>query len=152
MKIRLATPEDAESVAAIYAPIVLETTISFEWDAPSAEDFRTRIAKTLAKYPWLVAVDGSDEVAGFVYASSHRDPPSYQWSVNTSVFIRKDARVRCPRKAVAPRFRVRSTEMEIGPMKKRYTEEQIIGFLRKADAGPPVKELCRKHGFSEPCH
>ena len=81
MKIRLATPEDAESVAAIYAPIVLETTISFEWDAPSAEDFRTRIAKTLAKYPWLVAVDGSDEVAGFVYASSHRDPPSYQWSV-----------------------------------------------------------------------
>ena len=40
-------------------------------------------------------------------------------------------------------------EMEIGPMKKRYTEEQIIGFLRDADAGLPVKELCRKHGFSE---
>ena len=35
-------------------------------------------------------------------------------------------------------------------MKKRYTEEQIIGFLREADAGLPVKELCRKHGFSEP--
>lgn len=33
--------------------------------------------------------------------------------------------------------------------KKRYTEEQIIGFLREADAGVPVKELCRKHGFSE---
>jgi putative transposase len=32
---------------------------------------------------------------------------------------------------------------------KRYTEEQIIGFLREADAGVPVKELCRKHGFSE---
>jgi putative transposase len=40
-------------------------------------------------------------------------------------------------------------EMEIGLMKKRYTEEQIIGFLREADAGLPVKELCRKHGFSE---
>ena len=35
-------------------------------------------------------------------------------------------------------------------MKKRYTEEQIIGFLREADAGLPIKELCRKHGFSEP--
>jgi putative transposase len=35
-------------------------------------------------------------------------------------------------------------------MKKRYTEEQIIGFLREADAGLTVKELCRKHGFSEP--
>ena len=34
-------------------------------------------------------------------------------------------------------------------MKKRYTEEQIIGVLREADAGLPIKELCRKHGFSE---
>ena len=34
-------------------------------------------------------------------------------------------------------------------MKKRFSEEQIIGFLREADAGMPVKELCRKHGFSE---
>lgn len=34
-------------------------------------------------------------------------------------------------------------------MKKRYTEEQIIGFLKEADRGVPVKELCRKHGFSE---
>ena len=37
-------------------------------------------------------------------------------------------------------------------MKKRFTEEQIIGFLREADAGLPVKELCRKHGFSEPSY
>jgi putative transposase len=34
-------------------------------------------------------------------------------------------------------------------VKKRFTEEQIIGFLREADKGVPVKELCRKHGFSE---
>ena len=34
-------------------------------------------------------------------------------------------------------------------MKKRFTEEQIIGFLRQAEAGMAVKELCRKHGFSE---
>ena len=33
--------------------------------------------------------------------------------------------------------------------KKRFTEEQIIGFLREADAGMAVKDLCRKHGFSE---
>jgi len=34
-------------------------------------------------------------------------------------------------------------------MKKRYTEEQIIGFLREADAGIGIKDLCRRHGFSE---
>jgi putative transposase len=34
-------------------------------------------------------------------------------------------------------------------VKKRYTDEQIIGFLREADKGVPIKELCRKHGFSE---
>jgi putative transposase len=34
-------------------------------------------------------------------------------------------------------------------MKKRFTEEQIIGFLQEADAGMPVKDLCRRHGFSE---
>lgn len=34
-------------------------------------------------------------------------------------------------------------------MKKRFTEEQIIGFLKQADAGVPIKELCRKHGFSD---
>ena len=34
-------------------------------------------------------------------------------------------------------------------MKKRFTEEQIIGFLREAEIGLPIKELCRRHGFSE---
>jgi len=34
-------------------------------------------------------------------------------------------------------------------MKKRFTEEQIIGFLKEADAGLPVAELCRKHAFSD---
>ena len=34
-------------------------------------------------------------------------------------------------------------------MRKRYTEEQIIGFLKEAEAGVPTKELCRRHGFSE---
>jgi putative transposase len=34
-------------------------------------------------------------------------------------------------------------------MKKRFTEEQIIGFLKEAESGLPIKELCRRYGFSE---
>lgn len=34
-------------------------------------------------------------------------------------------------------------------MKKRFTEEQIIGFLREAEGGLSMKDLCRRHGFSE---
>ena len=33
--------------------------------------------------------------------------------------------------------------------KRRFTEQQIVGFLQEAEAGLPVKELCRKHGFSD---
>jgi putative transposase len=37
-------------------------------------------------------------------------------------------------------------------VKKRYTEEQIIGFLKEAEGSVPVKELCRRYGFSEPSY
>lgn len=91
-RVRPATPDDAAACAAIYRPIVLETGISFEWVPPSVEDFRARIEKVTTKYPWLVALDDRGDVAGFAYANTHRDAPSYQWSVNTSIFIREDSR------------------------------------------------------------
>lgn|GEM_PF-10013 len=91
-RLRPATPDDAAACAAIYRPVVLETGISFEWEPPSVEDFRARIEKVMAKYPWLVALDDRGDVAGFAYANTHRDAPSYQWSVNTSIFIREDSR------------------------------------------------------------
>jgi len=90
--IRSATLDDAAAIAAIYAPIVRDTAISFEWEPPDAEEMRARIAKTLAAYPWLVSLDPAGAVDGYVYAGRHRDPPSYQWSVNTSAYVRADAR------------------------------------------------------------
>jgi phosphinothricin acetyltransferase len=94
MTIRVATANDADAVTAIYAPIVQETTISFEWEPPTATEMRARIEATLPRYPWLVALDDAGVVAGYVYAAKHRDSPSYQWSVNTSAYIRADARRR----------------------------------------------------------
>jgi phosphinothricin acetyltransferase len=94
VRLRSVTPDDAAACAAIYSPLVRETGISFEWEPPSVEDFRRRIGTVMAKYPWLVALDDRGEVAGFAYANTHRDAPSYQWSVNTSVFVREDSRGR----------------------------------------------------------
>ena len=59
IKIRMATPDDAEQLLAIYAPYVEHTAITFEYDVPSVEEFRHRIEKTLEKFrlrcgsPWI---------------------------------------------------------------------------------------------------
>jgi phosphinothricin acetyltransferase len=90
--IRTATADDAAAIAAIYAPIVRDTTISFELQPFTAQQMRARIVATLRTLPWLVSVEDAGAVSGYVYAGKHRDPGAYQWSVNTSVYVRDDCR------------------------------------------------------------
>lgn len=92
MTIRVATVQDAEAIAAIYAPIVSGTTISFELEPPSADEMRSRIATTLQRLPWLVSEDSAGRVDGYAYASRHRERPAYQWSVDVTAYVREDAR------------------------------------------------------------
>ncbi|MBI3347373.1 MAG: N-acetyltransferase [Burkholderiales bacterium] len=92
MNIRTATPQDAAAIAAIYAPIVAHTGISFELDPPDAPEMRTRIEKTLADLPWLVAEDATGAVYGYAYAGRHRERAAYQWSVDTTVYVHEDRR------------------------------------------------------------
>ena len=92
MTIRIATPTDADAITAIYAPIVQHTSISFELEVPTVEQMRERIAQTLQTLPWLVSEDAQGRVNGYVYASKHRERPAYQWSVDTTAYIREDAR------------------------------------------------------------
>ena len=61
---RVARPEDAEALLAIYAPYVEETAITFEYEVPDVEVFRARIAHTLATYPYIVAVEEQEANAG----------------------------------------------------------------------------------------
>lgn len=61
---RVARPEDAAALLAIYAPYVEETAITFEYEVPSVEAFRARIAHTLATYPYIVAVEAQPANAG----------------------------------------------------------------------------------------
>lgn len=92
MTLRSATPDDADAIAAIYGPIVANTTISFELEPPSVEEMRSRIVATLPRLPWLVSVDDAGRVDGYVYASRHRERAAYQWSVDTTAYVREDSR------------------------------------------------------------
>lgn len=84
-RIRLAQTRDAAEVAAIYEPYVTDSSVSFEWEPPDAKEIAARISKVLESKPWLVyLVDGA--VAGYAYASSHRDRAAYQWSVEVSAY------------------------------------------------------------------
>ncbi len=85
--IRLATPADAAQCAAIYAPHVRDSAVSFETDPPSADEVAQRIETTLQRFPWLVCVDGS-EVIGYAYAGAHRQRVAFQWSVEVSVYVK----------------------------------------------------------------
>jgi L-amino acid N-acyltransferase YncA len=88
-RIRLARPEDADAVAAIYRPHVEGAATSFELAAPDGAEMARRIASVLAVAPWLVSVH-EDEVLGYACASRHRDRAAYQWSVDVAVYVRPD--------------------------------------------------------------
>jgi L-amino acid N-acyltransferase YncA len=86
LRIRLAAEADAEQAAAIYAPVVRETCISFELEPPDATEMRRRILATLERYPWLVCEQGG-ELSGYAYASEHRSRPAYRWSADVSAYV-----------------------------------------------------------------
>jgi L-amino acid N-acyltransferase YncA len=89
--IRLATERDAEQVAAIYAPNVTDAIVSFETEAPSAEEMRRRIEGTLERFPWLVC-ERHGRLLGYAYAGAHRSRAAYRWSVDVSAYVHKGER------------------------------------------------------------
>lgn len=91
--LRVATPDDAVDIAAIYAPFVRETVISFETMVPDAAEMARRIAATLETHPWLVAEEYG-HVIGFAYASQHRMREAYRWSCDVTVYLADGARGR----------------------------------------------------------
>lgn len=89
--IRNAQVEDAANLVAIYAPYVEKTAITFEIQVPAVEDFANRIEKTLKKFPYLVAVE-EGQIVGYAYASTYYARAAYDWTVEMSVYVQKEAR------------------------------------------------------------
>ncbi len=87
MVVRDADPaRDATACAALYAPYVADTAISFEEAAPTAEQFAALIADTRERYPWIVLEDGG-RVVGYAYASQHRARAAYRWAADVGIYV-----------------------------------------------------------------
>ncbi|HEX3735927.1 MAG TPA: GNAT family N-acetyltransferase [Solirubrobacterales bacterium] len=85
--IRPADPErDSAACAAIYAPSVAATPISFELVPPDAAELARRIAGYAATHQFLVAESGG-EVVGYAYACRWAARPAYRWAVESSVYV-----------------------------------------------------------------
>lgn len=87
MMIRTAAPQDADKLLEIYAPYVEYTPVTFEYTVPSPEEFAGRIRHTLEKYPYLVAEEGG-LLLGYAYVSAFKGRAAYDWSVETSIYVR----------------------------------------------------------------
>src|SRR3954447_26724631 len=85
--VRSADPaRDAAACAAIYAPYVDGSAVSFEEVVPGADELAARIARIAATHPWLVSErDGA--VAGFAYGAPHRERAAYRWAADVSVYV-----------------------------------------------------------------
>lgn len=93
MDVRMAGADHSPGIQAIYGPIVAATTISFEYDVPSAAEMGRRVASRWPRHPWLVAVAGEPEqVLGYAYAGPFKGRPAYDWSAEVSLYIHPDAR------------------------------------------------------------
>ena len=93
IKIRSASVNDAEALLKIYSYYVENTAISFEWEVPSLEEFKGRIENTLKKYPYIVAEnEETGEILGYAYTSTFKARAAYDWSVESSIYVKKDCR------------------------------------------------------------
>ena len=84
--IRLAIPADSARIAAIYAPYVLNTAISFENEPPREQQMRERVQSALEFLRWLVCTYG-DQLVGYAYADKCRTRAAYPWSSWVSVYV-----------------------------------------------------------------
>lgn len=96
---RVVCEADAPALLEIYAPYVLNTAVSFEYDVPSIEEFQQRIRSTLQKFPYIAAVQNG-KIIGYAYASPFKLREAYKYSVELSIYLSGE----CRRKGVGSRL------------------------------------------------
>jgi L-amino acid N-acyltransferase YncA len=90
LRIRDADPRrDAAACAAIYAPYVEGSAVSFEERPPDPAEMAERIEGVAGTHGWLVA-EREGRVAGYAYAYPFQRRPAYRWTVGVSVYVAED--------------------------------------------------------------
>jgi len=92
VEIKPVSADDCSELLKIYAPYVTDTAITFEYEVPSLEEFKSRIEKISGTYPYIKAVDGDGTILGYAYASRYKDRKAYDRAVETTVYVRHDLR------------------------------------------------------------
>ena len=88
--IRLATEADVPEMLAIYAPYILTTTYTFEYEVPSEEAFLARFRGITAQFPWLVWEEDG-RILGYAYGSLPFHRAGYRWCAEASMYLHPDA-------------------------------------------------------------
>lgn len=85
--VRDATGQDAAACAAIYAPYVTGTAVTFETDPPGPGEMAARIARAQQAHAWLVACTEEGTVLGYAYAGPFRPRRAYGRTAETSIYL-----------------------------------------------------------------
>jgi L-amino acid N-acyltransferase YncA len=119
MRVRDATKHDAGACAAVYAPYVTDTVVTFESEPPSAADMAERIAAAQRTHAWLVLEDDG-RVVGYAYGGPYRSREAWRWSCETSVYLetgrRRGGGGRALYEALLDRLAARGYRTAIGVM------------------------------------
>jgi len=93
VEIKRVTISDAKELLDIYAHYVRDTAVSFEYEVPDIKEFCHRIETISAAYPYIKVTDG-ERILGYAYASSFKSRRAYDWSVETTIYVRAEERRR----------------------------------------------------------
>jgi L-amino acid N-acyltransferase YncA len=146
---REASERDAPACAAIYAPYVAETAISFESEPPAAAEMARRIATALPAHAWVVLEDDG-RVVGYAYGARHQSRVAYRWSCEVSIYLERGRRRtgagRVLYEALFARLAARGYRMAVAGM--TLPNEASVG-LHRALGFEPVgvyRRIGFKHG------
>jgi L-amino acid N-acyltransferase YncA len=147
--VRDATQADGAACAAIYAPYVRDSAVTFELEPPSADEMAQRIANAARSHAWLVLEQGG-RVVGYAYGGVFNRRPAYRWACEVSVYIepgrRRTGAGRVLYEALFGRLAARGYRMAVAGM--TLPNEGSVG-LHRAMGFQPVGTFERigfKHG------